>query len=330
MILLAIETSCDETALSIVVIKKNRIAQIISERVASQIDIHARFGGIIPEVASRAHAEIIPNLLSGILKESAMTLEDIDALAVTTGPGLVGSLLIGITLGKTISMLKNLPIYSINHLDGHLASAYISTKTKITYPAICLVVSGGHTQLILQKNIHSKKLIGQTIDDAAGEALDKIGKMLGLSYPGGPAIEHLAKQFKGKTNLLYPKPLINQQNFNFSFSGLKTAVLYSLPKKLDQKKKTEIAYAAQKAIVDVLIYKTMKATLKYHAKTVIIAGGVAANQTLRNNFLKAVKKERLILIVPEKKYCTDNATMIASAAALFGKPKHWYDVDINI
>ncbi len=342
LIILGIETSCDETAAAVLEYKNNYF-RIISNVVSSQIKIHRRYGGIVPEVAARAHIE---NILP-VIKKALKTLENkknrpptyppmrrIDLIAVTYGPGLVTSLLVGLETAKTISYLWQKPLIDINHLEAHLAANWLlsigeNPKSQIpnpkSFPAVSLIVSGGHTELGLIKKMGRYKKIGQTRDDAAGECFDKIAKLLSLGYPGGPEISRYAEKFHSKPktiNFKLPRPMINSDDFDFSFSGLKTAVLY-LVKKNKNKIKNEnfikkVCAETQQAIIDVLIYKTVKAAKKYRAKTVFLSGGVAANQELRNQFNLNLKSKfsNLNFLVPPKNLCTDNAAMVAAAGIL--------------
>jgi N6-L-threonylcarbamoyladenine synthase len=332
IIILGIETSCDETAAAVLKYdKKEKSFKILSDVVSSQVSLHQKYGGIVPEVAARAHTEKILPVIKKSLKALKNHKKDIDLIAVTQGPGLITSLLVGLETARTISYIFKKPLMGINHLEGHLAVNFIDGNFKFQisnsklFPAISLIVSGGHTELGLIKKQEDYKKIGQTKDDAAGECFDKIAKLLGLGYPGGPEISRYAEKFHSKPrtiNFKLPRPMINSNDFDFSFSGLKTAVLYFVKKnisKLENKKFIQSVCAeSQQAIIDVLIKKTIKATKKYKAKTILLSGGVAANQELRNQFKINVAKlsNKTNFLVPEKKYCTDNAVMIAAAAGL--------------
>lgn len=323
--ILGIETSCDETATALLVYNiKNKDFQVLSNIVSSQIPIHKKYGGIIPEIAARAHIENILPVIKKSLKILKNPKKEIDLIAVTQGPGLITSLLVGIETAKTLSFIFKKPLIGINHLEGHLAANLINNP-KISYPAISLIVSGGHTELGLIKKAGGYKKIGQTRDDAAGECFDKIAKLLNLGYPGGPIISKIANQFQGKKDqnkINLPKPMINSNNFDFSFSGLKTAVLYLIKNNKDKLKNKNfvqnVCFESQQAIIDVLIKKTIKASKKYQAKTIMLSGGVAANQELRSQLkIKIAKTDSALkFLVPEIKYCTDNAVMIAAAAGL--------------
>jgi len=324
MLILGIETSCDETAAAIIEykpLKKVLSFKIISNVIFSQIPIHIQYGGIIPEIAARAH---IKNILP-VIKKSLKNIDfkKIDLIAVTQGPGLITSLLVGLETAKALSYAWKKPLMGINHLQGHLAANFIEYESKNVFPAISLIVSGGHTELgLIKKSGHYQK-IGQTRDDAAGECFDKIAKLLKVGYPGGPAISKMAEKINNKSNNIYfPRPMIKTNDFDFSFSGLKTAVLYFVKKnknKLEKKKFIQnICAETQQAIIDVLIYKTIKASKKYRAKSVFLSGGVAANQELREQFKLQVCKlpNNVKFFVPSKNFCTDNAVMIAIAAGL--------------
>lgn len=320
MFILGIETSCDETAASLIEVKQNSM-RVMSNIVSSQVKIHKKYGGIVPEVAARNHVlNIVPVIEQALGKIKAQKL---DLIAVTNGPGLITSLIVGVEAAKTLSYLYKIPLLPINHLEGHI---YINAINKVSnnkytisnlkYPLIALIVSGGHTQLILMKKLFHYQLIGQTLDDAAGEAFDKVAKIFGLEYPGGPIISKLAQKGNPKA-LELPRPMIHSGDFNFSFSGLKTAVLY-LQKKENKNfniKNADVYASFEQAVVDVLVAKTIKAMKKYKAKTVLIGGGVAANQRLRNTLHKIIS-EKFIgtnFMLPNPKFTTDNALMIAIA-----------------
>jgi len=351
MYLFSIETSCDETAAALLKIEKGKL-KILSNVVSSQIKIHKKYGGIVPEVAARCHIEnIIPIIDEALLPLGKENLKNLDAFAVTIGPGLITSLLVGVKTAQTLAFALQKPLIPINHLEGHIYANFLTHPNLFTlknlFPTICLIVSGGHTELILMKNHGIYQKIGETLDDAVGEAFDKVAKLLGLGYPGGPAIAAEAAKFSiSHFQFLpkLPKPMINSQDFNFSFSGLKTAVLYTLKnqssrlknkkseiaremKRLPQKIRSErkrltmaLAHEFQKVVVEVLIKKTIKAVEKFGTKTVFLCGGVAANSLLREELKKEMEKLKINFFVPEKKLCTDNAAMIACAA--YFKIKH--------
>ena len=324
MKILAVETSCDETAIALIEAKgglKKPEFKILKERVASQIETHRPWGGVVPTLAKREHAKNLPLLLRQILGGPK---QKIDLLAVTIGPGLDPCLWSGIVFAKEIHK-KYLPkarIVGTNHLEGHLYSFFLEKKTVISnfqfsiskkiFPAVQLLVSGGHTVLVLMKSVKERKKLGETRDDAVGETFDKVARMLKSPYPGGPEIEKLAK--KGNSEAVnFPRPMINSKNYDFSFSGLKTAVLYYL-KKSKKIKKTDVAASFQKAATDVLIHKTVRAAKEFKAKTIILSGGVAANKFLRRELSAAGRKMRIKFLSAPIKYQTDNAVMIAIAA----------------
>jgi len=300
LIILGIETSCDETGVALCSDFK-----ILSSFTKTQ-SIHQQYGGVVPEIASREHEKYLPSITRKVLKDANKSFKDIDAIAVTNGPGLMGSLLSGISYAKGISQALNIPIIPINHLEAHLNSVFIE-HAELEAPFINLLVSGGHTQLWLVKNMFEYELLGQTLDDACGEAFDKGAKKMNLNYPGGPEIEKLAKN--GDMNLInFPRPMINDNTFNFSFSGLKTALINCVNE--NKYSYEDIAASYQEAIVDTLISKFEKAMNQYSANSGIICGGVAANKRLRDKLDKLDQK----IIYPSMKYCTDNADMIAFLA----------------
>ena len=298
--MLGIETSCDETGVALCSDFK-----ILSSFTKTQ-SIHQQYGGVVPEIASREHEKFLPSITRKVLKDANICFEDVDAIAVTNGPGLMGSLLSGISFAKGIAQALNIPIIPINHLEAHLNSVFIE-NSELEAPFINLLVSGGHTQLWLIKNMFEYELLGETLDDACGEAFDKAAKKMNLNYPGGPEIEKLAKN--GNKNLInFPRPMINDNTFNFSFSGLKTAMINCV----DENKYSfeDIAASYQEAIADTLISKFEKAMKQYSADSGIICGGVAANKRLRDKLNKLDQK----IIYQSMKYCTDNADMIAFLA----------------
>ena len=332
MIILGIETSCDETAASIIRGTNDKI-KILSNVVSSQIEIHKKYGGVVPEVAAREHVlNILPVINEALNKADltpALSLSRrgrfIDAIVVTTGPGLITSLLVGVETAKTLAYAWGAPVVAINHIEGHIYANFINSKPK--FPALILTVSGGHTMLILMTGHGKYKLLGETRDDAAGEAFDKAAQLLNLGYPGGPAIAACASKLKVESENLkvkLPRPMFNSGDFDFSFSGLKTALLYEIQKDKNWKKKvSEYAYEFQQAVAEVLIHKTIKAALKYNCKNIMLSGGVAANIELRNQLKEAVKNKLIgaKLIIPEFKYCTDNAAMVATAGYFRAKQK---------
>ena len=324
MVILGIETSCDDTGIAIIEArpaKTGPVFNILSNVVSSQIKTHAPFGGVVPNLAAREHLKNIEPCLKTALKEARKTMQNIDLIAVTVGPGLIPSLLIGVNFAKALAYKYNIPIVSVNHLEGHIVAAIDNKSPK--FPTISLLVSGGHTQLILMKGVGQYRIIGETRDDAAGECFDKVAKLLGLGYPGGPIISKKATEFNGKMSIGLPRPMIHHKNFDFSFSGLKTAVLY-LTQKLEVRNightmsymVPEICHEVQQAIIDVLIDKTFKAVEKYKARTIILSGGVAANEELRKQLQTTSYKLQANFLVPPRNLCMDNGTMIAMAGYL--------------
>lgn len=322
--ILAIETSCDETAIA-VVRKIGNSVTVLSNIVSSQVALHAPFGGVVPDLAAREHAKNILPVLREALETAHISKEDITALAVTNGPGLIPALLIGTAAAKTLAYVWKKPLLGIHHIEGHIYANFIDTKKDTRFPLLALVVSGGHTQLVLMQSHFHYEILGETQDDAAGEAFDKVAKMLGLPYPGGPVVAKHAdgfqKQSVSKYEIKFPRPMIRSGDFNFSFSGLKTAVLYTLkkhPEKLqDENFIHEICFEFQEAVIDTLVGKTHKAVERFRPKTFVIAGGVSANVTLRKRLAEMVVNHfpHTIFITPEFTYSLDNAAMIASAAA---------------
>ena len=308
MIILGIESSCDETSVAIVEDGK----KVYSNVIYTQIEIHKQYGGVVPEVASRHHIEKITFVIGEALKEANMTYEDIDKIAVTAEPGLIGSLMVGINAAKTIGLVYHKPIIMVNHIHGHIYANYL--ESDFSFPLLALVVSGGHTELVLMKNHYQFEVLGETLDDAVGEAYDKVARVVEVGYPGGPILDKMAAQ--GEATYQLPRIKLSNDSYDFSFSGLKSAVI-NLHHKAMQKGETlnynNLAASFQQAVVDVLVYKTKKATLEYNVKQVIIAGGVAANKGLRNRMKEEMDNLGIKLTVPAFKYCTDNAAMIAVA-----------------
>ncbi|MDD3656704.1 MAG: tRNA (adenosine(37)-N6)-threonylcarbamoyltransferase complex transferase subunit TsaD [Atribacterota bacterium] len=309
-IIMGIETSCDETSVALVKNGKYLLSNII----ASQMEIHQRYGGVVPEIASRKHMEFIMITCKEALDKAKITLNDVDGIAVVPGPGLKGSLLVGLTFAKAIAFALDKPLIGVNHIEGHLYANFLNNK-KIKAPFISLVVSGGHTSLILVHNVGLYEIIGRTRDDAAGEIFDKIAKYLGFNYPGGPIIEELAKDGKDDA-IKFPRPLLNSNDFDFSFSGLKTAVIYFLIEKKkfgEQVNINDLCASFQKAIIDSIKFKTLAAAQKYNISSIILGGGVAANESLRKELFKDARKTNIKVYYPPKELCTDNAAMIACA-----------------
>jgi N6-L-threonylcarbamoyladenine synthase len=310
ILILGIESSCDDTSAAVL---KN--STILSNLIARQ-EIHELYGGVVPELASRAHQQNIIPVVDAALKKAGVTKEEIDAIAFTKGPGLMGSLVVGTSFAKAFSMAMNVPLLEVNHMMGHVLAHFIDDegKEKPTFPFLCLTVSGGHTQIVLVEDHLSMKVIGTTIDDAAGEAFDKAAKLLGFPYPGGPLIDKFAKE-GDPTKFTFAKP--NIQGLDFSFSGLKTSILYFLQKetKLNpnfiEENKADLCASIQASVVEILLKKITKAAKEHNIHQIAIAGGVSANSGLRNALLEAGKKHQWNVFIPKFEYCTDNAAMIA-------------------
>jgi len=301
MKILGIESSCDDTSVALIAASKTGF-EILAEKTASQIEIHKKYGGVVPEIAGRRHAEkILPVIEEVVGKEKP------DIIAVTAGPGLITGLLVGVEAAKTLAHLWEIPLVGVNHLEGHIYS--VELEEKIDFPALALIASGGHTELVLIKKSGKYKQIGATRDDAAGECFDKVAKLLGYDYPGGPKISQHAETGDVKA-IKFPRPMLNNDNFDFSFSGLKTSALYHLRDHPDADK-NDFCASLEQAIVDILVGKTLKAVKQYIPKTVILAGGVSANTKLRKTL--ADKLSDVKFLVPQIKYAMDNATMIAMA-----------------
>ncbi len=315
MLILGLETSCDETAAALV--RDGRI--IVSDVVASQIAVHSPYGGVVPELASRKHVESMLSVMAEALRSGGVTLRDVDALAVTQGPGLIGALLVGLSAAKGLAYSLKKPLIAVNHLEGHMEAAFVETP-RPEEPFVCLVVSGGHTALYFVDADGTSRCVGTTRDDAAGEAYDKVAKLLGLGYPGGVVIDRLA-QSGNPTAFSFPKAHLEKGSLDFSFSGIKTAVAYfvkkhgspletptALPYRLE-----DVAASFQEAVVDILVEKTMAAVEHFHVRHVAVAGGVAANSRLRAKLQEEAAYRRVHLYLPAIRYCTDNAVMIAMA-----------------
>lgn len=346
MTILGIETSCDETGVGLIEQRKDGILQMLGSNLASSLEMHAKTGGIIPEIAAREQVKYIIPLIKKVLAETDW--KNINAIAVTVGPGLIGSLLVGVETAKTLAYLYNKPLIPINHMHGHIYANFISKtqnlklKTqnerdtkgyelnlKIIFPAIALVVSGGHTDLLLMKDERNIEVLGGTRDDAAGEAFDKIGRLLGLPYPAGAAIALLAEKGDPKAFRL-PRPMIGSGDFDFSFSGLKTAVLREVTamKQLNNETINNLCASVQEAIVSVLVRKTLKAAIQYNAQSILLGGGVTANQKLRDSLALEMRDSKLEikLHVPPTELCTDNGAMIAAAGFFQYHPQPWQNI----
>jgi len=343
MIILGIETSCDETAAAVIkVIDGNKKVELLSNVIASSLSLHAQTGGIIPEVAAREQVKFIIPVIEEAMKVFRNPQEEIDAIAVTVGPGLIGSLLVGVETARTFAYVWHKPLIPVNHLFGHIYANFISeihnskfiihNSAMPEFPVVALVVSGGHTDLVLMKNHRDIKWLGGTRDDAAGEAFDKTGRLLSLAYPAGPQIEQLAKTVE-KDIYHFPRPLIDSDDYDFSFSGLKTAVLRETQKDepLNSERISNICFSLQEAVFDILLKKTFQAANQFNAKSILLGGGVASNQTLRKKFESEVRSQKLEvnLFVPDKKLCTDNAAMIAAAAFFNNEATAWKKVSAN-
>jgi N6-L-threonylcarbamoyladenine synthase len=307
MKILAIESSCDDTAVALV--ENGR--RVLISLVASQEKLHAKYGGVVPEVASRQHLEAIYPLIELALQKTKLSPDKIDAIAVTTNPGLLGSLLVGVNAAKTLGYLWNKPVISVNHLLGHIYAGWLGNE-KIEYPLVSLVTSGGHSEIVLTRKDGEYKYVGGTRDDAAGEAFDKVARLLKLGYPGGPAVAKAAETGKA-SGIVLPRPMVDEDNFDFSFSGLKTAVTKVVGRKAD------IAYEFQEAVVETLTRKLLAAAKWYKAKTILVGGGVSANRRLREEVKTQASQLGLAVVIPEFKYCTDNAAMIGAAGYILYK-----------
>ncbi len=325
-LILAIESSCDET--SAAVIKNGR--EVLSNIISSQIDIHKKFGGVVPEVASRNHVLNISTVVDEAMKTAGVTYEDLAAVAVTYGPGLIGALLVGVSYAKAVSSSKNLPLIAVNHIHGHIAANYITHKD-LEPPFVCLVASGGHSHILYVKDYDEFEILGRTRDDAAGEAFDKIARVIGLGYPGGPKIEMLSKE-GDKTAISFPQVEFSDNPYDFSFSGVKTSVinyLHNKEQKGEEINSADIAASFQKAVVEALTRHTIRAAKDKNCKKVVIAGGVSANGALRASFDEAAKENGMELFYPQPILCTDNAAMIGCAAYYKFLKKDFADSSLN-
>lgn len=324
--ILAIESSCDETAAAVV--KDGRY--VLSNIISSQIETHKLYGGVVPEIASRKHIEKINQVIEEALSEAKVTLDEIDAIAVTYGPGLVGALLVGVAEAKAIAYAAKKPLVGVHHIEGHICANFIE-NVQLEPPFICLVISGGHTHLVHVKDYAEYEILGRTRDDAAGEAFDKVARAIGLGYPGGPKIEQLAKE--GNPDAIdFPRAVIEGSPFDFSFSGLKSAVLNYL-NQMEMKglevNRADVAASFQKAVSDVLIDRALKAVEEFNLQKLAIAGGVAANGTIRNNLIEECKKRDIDFYYPSKVLCTDNAAMIGAAGYIEYKKGVRHGMDLN-
>ena len=309
-LILAIESSCDETAASVV--KNGRT--ILSNVISSQIELHKLYGGVVPEIASRKHIEKVNQVIEEALKDADVTLDDLDAIGVTYGPGLVGALLVGVAEAKAIAYAKKLPLVGVHHIEGHVSANYIE-HPDLEPPFLCLIVSGGHTHLVIVKDYGEFEILGRTRDDAAGEAFDKVARAIGLGYPGGPKIDKLAKE-GNKEAIHFPRAFMEDAPYDFSFSGLKSAVLNYLngcEMKHQEINRADVAASFQQAVVDVLTDNSVRAAKAYGCKKLALAGGVASNSSLRENMQRVASEQGLQFYYPSPIFCTDNAAMIGVA-----------------
>jgi len=310
-LIMAIETSCDETSVAVV----RDGVDILSNIISSQIDVHKKFGGVVPEVASRKHLELINGVIEEALDTAGVDFSALDAVATTSGPGLVGALLVGVSAAKAMAYALDIPLIAVNHLEGHIHANFL-VDPHLEFPLICLVVSGGHTDLVVMNGHGSYRVVGRTRDDAAGEAFDKVARTMGLGYPGGPLVDRLAASGNGSAVPL-PRAYLEEGSLDFSFSGLKSAVinyLHRARQRGEETNRADLAASFQQAVVDVLVNKTLEAAEQYKARTVLLAGGVAANSLLRSSMTGAASKYGIRLVYPPGILCTDNAAMIACAA----------------
>lgn len=323
-IILGIETSCDETAVAIV----RNGTEIMTNVVASQIESHKRFGGVVPEIASRHHVEQMTVVLEKAFENTDITWDEVDAIAVTEGPGLVGALLVGVNSAKALSFAKQKPLVGVHHIAGHIYANRL--EKDFEFPLLALIVSGGHTELVLMREHGSYELIGETRDDAAGEAYDKVARMLNLPYPGGPHIDQLAAI--GEETIAFPRAWLEEGSYDFSFSGLKSAVInkiHNAKQRGETLKNEDIAASFQASVVEVLTAKTLKAAKAYNVKQVIVAGGVAANKGLRRELETVFSETDIPLLIPDIKLCTDNAAMIAAAGTIAFEQGRRSGLDLN-
>ena len=324
--ILAIESSCDETAAAVV--RNGR--EVLSNVISSQIDLHKLYGGVVPEIASRKHIEKINQVIEETLKEAGKTLDDIDAIGVTYGPGLVGALLVGVAAAKAVAWARKIPLVGVHHIEGHISANYIE-HPDLEPPFLCLVASGGHTHLVKVEDYGKYEILGRTRDDAAGEAYDKVARAIGLGYPGGPKIDRIAKEGNPDA-IVFPRAKIGDCPYDFSFSGVKSAVLNYLNQaqmKGEEVNRADLAASFQKAVVDVLVEHTMQAARDYHMDKIAIAGGVASNGTLRAAMEEACSKHGYKFYRPSPIFCTDNAAMIGVAAYYEYKKGTRHGWDLN-
>lgn len=319
IIILGIESSCDET--SVAVVKNGR--EVLSNVINTQISIHELYGGVVPEIASRNHVENISPVMKEALKEANIKIDDVDGIACTYGPGLVGALLVGVSYAKALSYAANKPLIGVNHIQGHIAANYITYK-ELKPPFLTLLISGGNTQLVLVKDYTKFEILGKTRDDAVGEAFDKIARVIGLGYPGGPKMDKLAQE--GTPNIVLPK--VHIDGLDFSFSGLKTAII-NLHHKIPDINKADLAASFEKDVAEILLENTKKAVKETNINKIALAGGVSANSYIRKAFKELEEKENIEIYYPELKLCTDNAAMIASAGYYNFLKGNFSDLKLN-
>ena len=325
MLLLALESSCDETAVAVV--RDGR--QVLSNLIASQVDLHAVYGGVVPELASRRHLEVINPLVEEALSTAGIKQEDLEGVVVTRGPGLVGALLVGLSFAKAYAYALNVPLIGVHHIEGHIQA--IQLEEMVEYPFLGVAVSGGHTHLYRVDGIGRYQLLGRTVDDAAGEAFDKVAKMLGLGYPGGPIIDKLASA-GDDGGIVFPRAMLKKNNFDFSFSGVKTAVLnylHRLEEPADDLRTSQIACAFQTAVVDVITQKTLRAAEAENLERIVVAGGVACNSSLRKRFSELAVSSGTEVFFPTPTLCADNAAMLAVAGDYYLSQRLSSGLDLN-
>ena len=325
MLILCIESSCDETAAA--VIRDGR--SVLSNIVASQVDVHARYGGVVPELASRKHVEAISVVINAALAEAGVTLNEIEGIGVTRGPGLVGALLVGLSTAKAMAWTLDIPMAAVHHMEGHILAPFLEDPPE--FPFLALAVSGGHTHLYRVDGIGVYRIIGQTLDDAAGEAYDKVAKLLGLGYPGGALIDQLAGQGNPDA-IAFPRPMLHKPNFDFSFSGIKTAVLQyveKVGKEIDNRHMADIAASFQEAVVEVLTRKTLRAAAQEGLERIVVAGGVACNSGLRLRFHALAEQQGVRIYFPSPSLCGDNAAMLGAPANYYLENGQHADNKVN-
>ena len=323
-VILGIESSCDETAAALI-----RGRTLLSDEIISSASVQAEYGGVVPEIASRAHTEAVDTVVARAVKNAGVSLDEIDAVAVTYGAGLLGALLVGLSFAKSLAYSLNVPLIGVYHIRGHMAAAYLADRT-LQPPFITLLASGGHTAVIYTETYEKFLILGSTRDDAAGEAFDKAARVLGLPYPGGPNIERLAQN--GENNIKFPQMLKGESGYEFSYSGLKTAVInycHTKEQKGENFNRADVAASFQASAVDVLIERAVRAAKEYGVDTIAAGGGVIANGYLRENLKNAADKEGLKLVLPEKRYCTDNAAMIAAEGLVQYRLKNFSPLSLN-